>query len=136
MVKNRFLRRAYGDDQAATTAGVKKFLHEVGQVGDGVIVVPSIKNVGTTMLATALGEPLAKRLIKDRSICFADRSILLCSDATLRNFSRANAYLALWSSKSLVDEIEGLSPWRSLTWVTWLPKEADEWEKKHRPTLF
>ncbi len=133
MVKSRYLRRAYGDDQAATTAGVVKFLQEVVAKGDGVIVVPSIGNVKSTMLVTTLGEQLASRLIKDRSITVQGRTISLCSDATLKNFTRSKVYLALWSSKSLVQELEKLHAWESLVWVTWLPEEGDLWAA---PTTF
>lgn len=135
MDKNRFLRTAYGDDQAATTAGVVKFVQEVAQVGDGVIVVPVISNVKLSMLATTLGEQLAKQLIKQRSIQVGERTISLCGDATLKNFNRASVYLGLWSTTETIDKIEGLHNCRSLIWVTWLPKEADAWAKKHNPIL-
>lgn len=127
MAKSRYLRRAYGDDQEATTAGVVKFVQEVMAKGDGVIVVPNIGNVKSTMLVATLGEQLAKKLIKDRSITIQGRTISLCSDATLKNFTRANVYLALWSTKSLIAELEKLHAWDSLVWVTWLPEEGDIW---------
>lgn len=136
MTKMRFLRRAHGDDQAAVAAGLALFLRECETEGDGVIVVPTLQNVSATMLTGVLGPELSKKLYKDRSFTWGASTVSLCSDATLKNYSYAKVYLALWSSNHLVDEIEKLGSWRSLVWVTWLPDEANAWAERYNPSRF
>jgi hypothetical protein len=136
MTRKRFLRRAHGVDHAATTAGLALFLQECEVEGDGVIVVPSLKNISATVLTEVLRLELANRLYKERSLPWGKGTISLCSDATLKNYRNAKVYLALWSSNHLVDEIEQLGSWRSLVWVTWLPDEANAWAEKFNPSLF
>lgn len=136
MTKKRFLRLASGDDKTAVAAGLATFLRECQVEGDGVIVVPMLKNVSATMLTGVLGHELANKLYKNRSLSWGGATISLCSDATLKNYRNAKVYLALWSTHYLVEEIEKLGSWRSLAWVTWLPNEAKEWAAKFKPSLF
>lgn len=136
MIRTRFLRRAHGDDQAALAAGLSLFFRECEAKGDGVIVVPMLQYVSSSMLTEVLGDELAKRFYKERRLSWQGATISLCSDATLKNYRNANVYLALWSTNHLVDEVEQLGRWRSLVWVTWQPDEANAWAKKFNPLLF
>ncbi|MEE9873349.1 MAG: hypothetical protein PBV86_21570 [Delftia lacustris] len=136
MNRKRFLRLANGDDMASAQAGLEKFLAEVKLEGSGVIVVPALQNFSHTMLATLIGEDAAGAFLKHRTFTYHGFTISLCSDKTLNNYRSARVYLALWSSSHLIDEIEILHNWRSLTWVTWLPNEASAWAEVHNPVLF
>lgn len=138
MIRKRFLRVAEGDDQAALEAGVVVFLQEVLIEGEGVIVVPELRTVKYSMLASFLKEKIGEKnadiFFRDRVIDLGEgKKIHLCSDRTLKNYRYADVYLALHSTKFTVEEIENLHSWKSLIWVTWSKDEHLEWEAKHKP---
>lgn len=128
MKRDRFLIRALGDNIDATRAGLLNLIQLIAKDEHAVIVVPSFAQLKPSILNVALGEDLAKILIKQRTISFEDgKKVSICSAATLKNFKYANLYLALWCSGSVVAEIEALSLWRVLVMVSWLPAEGDAW---------
>lgn len=136
MFRERFLVKAFGDDVNGTAAGLRKLFQLLGNHDHVVIVVPQMKDVMSTMLVSVLGEDASKKLIKDREILVSpDKKISLCSHATLKNYSRADAYLALWGSKFIVAEIEALSHWRSFVLVTWLPEDSAQWEVEYNVSV-
>lgn len=133
MNRKRYLVRANGADVEATRVGVSKCVELLGTDKNGVIVVPNLQNLQHTMLVGVLGEDLAKTLIKERTITFRDGNRLdLCSEQTLKNFTRADVYLALWGSPAMVGKIEEIVSWRDLVFVTWLSSDADAWLDEHK----
>lgn len=100
------------------------------------IVVPTIGNVSGTMFTQVLPEALAKTLISKRTISIGEgKTISLCGTSTLKNFTRANVYLALWGQSGTIEKIE--SDCYSCTaevLVTWHPDDSKEWARKHPVT--
>lgn len=135
MTKNRFLRKATGDDQQATFAGVRLLMERIALEGNGVIVVPMLRSI--TMLENALPGLGLNQLPKLRTMRLqGENTISLCGDTTLKNYSRDSVYLALWSTPSTVAAIELLPHCQSIIWVTWNPDDAREWKKLHKPQIF
>ena len=131
MTRERFVVHGTGDELAATKAGLSKTLELLGQHKTGVVLVPTMRTAKDTMLVTALGD-LGKKFVKDRVINLdGGVSLHLCADATLKNFQRADVYLALWGSKYAIADIEALSSWKAAVLVTWEPAESAEWEQQH-----
>ena len=103
MKRERFLVKSFGDNIEGTKAGLIKLLQILEEHSNAVIVVPELGKVKNTMLVDVLGEELSKKLIKDREIIFTNnKKISLCSQATLKNYKFADAYLALWGSHGVV----------------------------------
>lgn len=128
MSRERFLVKSYGDNVDGTRAGLVKLLQLAATHKSCVIVVPALNQVKGTMLVDVLGEQLSEILIKNRKIELkTGNTIELCSHATLKNFPRADAYLALWVSESIVEEIEALLLWTSFILVTWTPADSAKW---------
>ncbi len=136
MQRERFLVRAHGDNLGATRAGLVHIIQSIAKDESAVIVVPDFNHLQASMLATALGEDLAKPLIKQRTLSLEDgKKISLCSAKTLKNFKYANLYLALWCSAFVLADIEALRQWRALTLVSWLPAEGDKWAAEKKAVL-
>jgi|SRR5690242_8017150 len=138
MDRQRFLSKSLGDNLEGTKRGIIKLLQILSADGykTATIVVPTIGRVKDTMLVDALGEPLSKELIKERYITLeGGKTLKLCGQATLKNFKYEDAYLGLWASKFMIDEIESLPTWRGLVIVSWLPGDYEEWLKKNEVTV-
>lgn len=131
MKQEKYLVKSFGDNQEGTNVGLKKFFELCGRDGNGVIVVPMLKNLAYSMFAIALGEELSKKFIKERTLSISEgTTISLCSSNTLKNFTRANVYLALWGSDDMIQDIEkNCQNYKSIVLVTWLPKDSEEWTK-------
>jgi len=79
--RERYLLKAIGDDHQATIAGVAKFFDLCQKYGDGVIYVPTMQQVESTLLATAVGEQITKALAKHQPVTLpTGQHIGLCSD--------------------------------------------------------
>lgn len=132
MERKRFLVRSTGDNLEGTKVGLAKFLELIGSDKNGVIVAPKLSGLESTLLVPALGQDVANRLIKNRTLAFSSGNrIDLCSQQTLRNFTRADVYLALWASEYMIEAIEALSCWSNLVVVTWSPTDAQRWSASH-----
>ena len=138
MERERFLVRSSGDNPDGTRVGIAKLLELLGNDKNGVIVVPNLKTVKDTMLATVLGSDLSKQLVKNREITFTDgNKVELCSEQTLKNFKRADVYLVLWGTEYIVEDIESLPFWSSFVLVTWTPADAQRWvESQEVETIY
>ena len=136
MHRQRFLVKSYGDNADGTRVGLIKLLELAGTHKSSVIVVPALNNVQGSLLTAVLGDRLSAILIKQRKITLDNgNSIELCSQATLKNFRRADAYLALWGSRHIVEDIESLPMWTSFILVTWGPDDSEKWVKDHDVNL-
>ena len=132
MVRERFLVKSFGDNADGTRAGLVKLLQLADTHKSSVIVVPALNQVKGSLLTAVLGEQLSAILIKHRKITLENgNSIELCSQATLKNFQRADAYLALWGSKDSIEDIEALHLWTSCILVTWGPEDSAKWVETH-----
>jgi hypothetical protein len=124
--------KSFGDNEEATRIGVAKLLELLGTHSTGVIVVPDLGQVKSTMLVNILGEDLSKSLIRDRQITFKDgKALQLCSQATLKSYRRADVYLALWGTEYAIEDIEALPGWQAAILVTWIPADSARWVQKH-----
>ena len=129
MKRERFLVKSLTDNDERTKAGLVKVLESLEAYSSAVIVVPKLENISSTMLTKVLGESLSKQLIKDREIAFTDnKKVSLCSQATLKNYKYAEAYLALWGSEQSIQAIEALTLCKCIVFVTWSPKDSEKWE--------
>jgi hypothetical protein len=132
MARERFLVKSFGDNADGTRAGLVKLLELAGTNKSSVIVVPALNQVKGSLLTAVLGDQLSAILIQHRKITLENgNSIELCSQATLKNFQRADAYLALWGSEDSVKDIEALSRWTSCILVTWGPEDSAKWVDTH-----
>lgn len=136
MSRERYLVSSYGDNLEGTRVGLARFFELCQIHGSGVIVVPTIGNVSGTMFTQVLPEALAKMLISKRTISISEgKTVTLCGSSALKNFTRANVYLALWGQAGTIDEIE--SNCYSCTaevFVTWLPEDSKEWVRTYQVT--
>ncbi|KUZ91271.1 hypothetical protein WI40_25840 [Burkholderia ubonensis] len=134
MYRNRFLVKSYGDNLEGTKIGIEKSIELLSTHSSLVIVVPDLNSVRSGgLLEQALGHQVFKHLLKTREIVLGNTATLsLCTQATLKNFKRAEAYLALWGSKYTIDEIEALYDWKSVVFVTHIPEDSADWEKRQR----
>lgn len=132
MHSSRFLVKSFGDNPEGCLVGLKKLFDLAGTHRSCVIVVPNFNQLQHSLLTTVLGEQLTKTLIKNRKITLENQNTIeLCSQATLKNFRYAEAYLALWGTKHTVDDIEALQQWTSFILVTWLPEDSTKWERDY-----
>lgn len=133
MNRDRYLVQATGDNIEGTRMGLLKFVELCKSHGNGVIVVPQLQRLKSSMLVGALGDEIALDLIDKRSIKFEDgASISLCSDATLNNFKHSDVYLALWGSKHTIQKIEEQCyNWKAAVLVTWVPADSEDWCKEN-----
>jgi len=130
--RNRFLVKSSGDNADGTRAGLVQLIELSATHKSCVIVVPALNHIKVSLLAVALGDQLATELIKHRKITLHNgSSIELCAQATLKNFRRANAYLALWGSEYMVEDIEALQLWTSFVLVTWIAADSVKWVQAH-----
>lgn len=131
MNRERFLVKSYGDNKEGTKVGLAKMLEALKALDSGAtaaIVVPSIGHVKDTLLVDVLGEDVAKRLINNRVLEFDDKSkLVLCACATLKNYTGADVYLALWGTETTIMSIEKLWQWKTAVLVTWLPQDSEKW---------
>lgn len=133
--RERYLINAIGDDHQATEAGVKKFLTLCQKHGDGIIFVPTMQQVDSTLLGGVLGESLAKSLAKHKNIKLpTGQNIDLCSDKTFNNYKNGDVYLALWATESMIDKTETSYSCKASVVVTWLEDDADKWIEQYKPT--
>jgi hypothetical protein len=132
MPRERFLVKSFGDNADGTRAGLIKLVELSATHKSCVIVVPDFSGVQGSLLTVVLGDRLSAVLIKDRKIELENgHSIELCSQGTLKNFRRADAYLALWGSEHIVENIEALLLWTSFILVTWVPEDSSRWVHAH-----
>jgi len=136
MSRGRYLVSSYGDNQEGTRVGLAKFFELCQRHGSGVIVVPTIGNVKGTMFSQVLPEALANTLITKRTVTFAEgQTITLCGSTTLKNFTQAKVYLALWGQADTIEKIErDCYSCTAEVFVTWLPEDSKEWARKHKVT--
>ena len=128
MQRERFLVKSSGDNEDGARVGLRKLFELAGTHKSSVIVVPAFTHIKNSMFATVLPEPLAKVLIKDRKVTLDNgHTVELCSQATLKNFQRADAYLSLWGSTHAVEDVEALTRWTSHILVAWIPADAEKW---------
>jgi len=131
MMRERFLVKSTGANPDAVRLGFKKLLELLGGHSVAVVVVPTLGDLKHTILVDVLGPELSIKLIRDREISFpGGKQILLCGQATLKNFRRHDVYLDLWGSKFSVAELESL-PCKAIVMVTWTPEDSVEWERSH-----
>ena len=132
MNKYRFLVKSFGDNIEGTKIGLAKLLQLLDNHNHAVIVVPLIGQIKGSMLVDVLGEELSKKLIKDRVLNLREgKTISLCGDSTLKNYNRADIYLALWGTEKMIMDIEKLSQWAAAILVTWLPKDSETWVQSY-----
>lgn len=136
MSRERYLVSSYGGNPEGTRVGLAKFFELCMSHGSGVIVVPTIGKVSGTMFTQVLPEALAKTLISKRTISIGDeKTITLCGSTTLKNFTRANVYLALWGQAGTIETIEkDCYSCTAEVFVTWLPEDSKEWSREHKVT--
>lgn len=136
MSRERYLVSSYGGNPEGTRVGLAKFFELCLSHGSGVIVVPTIGNVSGTMFTQVLPDALAKTLISKRTISIGDgKTITLCGSSTLKNFTRANVYLALWGQGGTIEQIENeCYSCTAEVFVTWVPEDSKEWIRKHKVT--
>lgn len=131
MIRERFLVKSSGDNPEGVRQGLVKTVDLLGSYQSAVVVVPTLGHLKDTILTNVLGPELSKKLIKDREILLPDgKKILLCGQATLKNFRRHEVYLDLWGSKYSIREIEAL-PCKAIVMVTCIPEDSAEWEQEH-----
>jgi hypothetical protein len=134
--RERFLAKSRGDDRNGTIAGLRKAVELLANHEEVVIVVPQLKNVTDSLLTDVLSEEYAQQLVKARELTFSDgKKIRLCSEATLKNHRHATAYLALWGSKYMIEEVEKLPQCQAVVLVTWLEDDSAEWESSNTVEL-
>ncbi len=127
-MRERYLIKSVGANADAVRLGFRKLLELLGKHTDAVVVVPTLGDLKHTILVDVLGTELSKKLIKDREILLpGDKRILLCGQATLKNFRRHDIYLDLWGSKFSIAELEAL-PCKAIVMVTWTREDSVEWE--------
>ncbi|WJV23176.1 MULTISPECIES: hypothetical protein [Pseudomonas] len=136
MSRERYLFSASGDNKERTTQGLAKFFELCAEHGSGVIVVPVIGKVDSTLFTKVLKPELAKALIKNRTVTFgAGKTITLCSSTTLNKHTGAKVYLTLWCSEKVIYEIEkSCYSCVAEVFVTWAPEDADAWTKAYEVT--
>ncbi|MCP4117278.1 MAG: hypothetical protein GY737_18150 [Desulfobacteraceae bacterium] len=134
--RERFFLNAYGDDLQATKAGVVKFLELCQKYGNGVIYVPAMQHIKSTLLASAIGEQTTKDLAKHKDVILPNgQRIDLCSDKTFKNYRGGDVYLALWATPGMIEAVEKESySCKAVVVVTWLENDADGWISKCHPT--
>ena len=136
MSRERYLVKSFGDNLEGTKTGVGKFIKLCLRDGDGVIVVPTLKDVRHTILSSVLGEDLTKKLVRDREIEIDGKKIKLCSSSTLKNHKYSQVYLALWGTKDMIEDIETeCLSCTSVVLVTWLPDDSVDWVRNHPVTV-
>lgn len=132
MSRERFLVRAVGPNEDAVRKGLRKIGALLETLKSAVIVVPMLRQLSGSVLIDVLGETASKVLLKDREITLPNGATLqLCSAQTLKNFSRADAYLVLWGSAPMIQDVESLSRWQACVVVTWAEKDSQDWEEQH-----
>lgn len=132
MHRDRLLVKSFGDNIDGTRAGLGKLIELSATHKSCVIVVPALNQVKGSLLTAALGDQLSAALIKHRKITLHNgSSVELCAQATLKNFRRANAYLALWGTEYIIEDIEALQLWTSFVLVTWTPADSAKWVQAH-----
>lgn len=134
--RERFLLKAIGDDHQATIAGVAKFFELCQKYGNGIIYVPTMQHVESTLLATAAGEHITKALAKHQAVTLpTGQKIDLCSDRTFKNYKRGNVYVVLWATPDMVEAVEREAhSCKAIVVVTWLENDADAWISSQNPT--
>jgi hypothetical protein len=134
--RERYLLKAIGDDLQATIAGVAKFRELCQKYGDGVIYVPTMRHVESTLLATAVGEKIIKALSKHQPVTLpTGQRIDLCSGRTFQNYTRGSVYLVLWATPDMIENVErGARACKAMVVVTWLKNDADTWISSQNPT--
>lgn len=137
MNRERYLVKSNGDNIEGTKIGLIHFLELCKKYGNGVIVVPMLQNVNHSMLTTVLGEELSKKLIKNRTLAIENgKTISLCSVNTLKNYTHANVYLALWGSKDTIQLIEKICHnGNAIVLVTWVPEDSKDWISQNAVTI-
>ncbi|MDD2781475.1 hypothetical protein [Sulfuricurvum sp.] len=137
MNRERYLVKSNGDNIEGTRVGLINFLELCQKYGNGVIVVPMLQNVNHSMLTTVLGEELSKKLIKNRTLAIENgKTISLCSANTLKNYTYANVYLALWGSKDTIQVIEKTCHnGKAIVLVTWIPEDSKDWISQNAVTI-
>lgn len=124
--------KSSGDNVEGARAGLAKLFELAATHKSCVIVVPNLGQLRGGLFTAALGDQLSETLIKHRKITLDNgNTIELCAQATLKNFRRANAYLALWGTKSIVEDIEAMQFWTSFVLVTWFHADAANWVQAH-----
>ena len=114
--------------------GLAKIIELLGSYQSAVVVVPTLGGLKHTILADVLGDELSKKLIKDREIRLPDgQQILLCGQATLKNYRRHDIYLDLWGSKYSIKDLEEI-PCKAIVMVTCTSEDSAEWEREHSVT--
>ena len=134
--RERYLLKAIGDDHQATIAGVAKFFDLCQKHGDGVIYVPTMQQVESTLLATAVGEQITKALAKHQPVTLpTGQHIGLCSDKTFKNYNRGSVYIVLWATPDMIEAVEKEAhACKAMVVVTWLENDADAWISSQNPT--
>lgn len=134
--RERYLLKAIGDDHQAICAGVAKFLGLCGLHCGGVIYVPTMQHVQSTLLAKAVGEQNTKALAKHQTVTLpTGQRIDLCSDRTFKNYKRGNVYLVLWATPDMIQSVErDAHACKAIVVVTWLENDADAWISSQNPT--
>ncbi|OEE69039.1 hypothetical protein [Vibrio splendidus] len=135
MKRDRFLVKSFGDNSEGTKVGVQKVLQLLTKYNTAVIVVPTIGKVKNTLLTDILGDDLSKQLIKNRVINFDGKSISLCGQSSLKNYSSTDVFLDLWGSEHSIKKIEELTYCKALILVTWLPQDSEYWLEKYKPKV-
>lgn len=131
MMRERYLVKSFGSNPEGVLWGFRKILELLDSYSIAVVVVPTIGDLKHTILVDILGPELSKKLIKDREIILeGNKRILLCGQATLKNFRRYEVYLDLWGSKYSVEELEAL-PCKAIVMVTCMPEDSARWEQEH-----
>ena len=134
--RERYLLKAIGDDHQATIAGVAKFFELCKKYGDGVIYVPTMQHVESTLLATAVGEQITKALAKHQPVTLpTGQRIDLCSNRTFKNYKRGSVYVVLWATPDMIEAVERETHGcKAMVVVTWLEHDADAWISSQNPT--
>lgn len=132
----RYLINSVGDDLQATNRGVAEFYKLCQKYGDGVIYVPEMQNIKSTLLATAVGKEVVKSLSKHKSVTLSTgQPIELCSDRTFKNYRLGSVYLALWATPGMIENIEkDAYKCKAIVVVTWTENDADAWVTSKNPT--
>lgn len=136
MNRERFLVKSLGDNPEGVREGLVKLIQLLDTCDHAVIVVPQLRQLKQTILADVLGEENLRVLIKTREINFpGNKKISLCSQATLKDYEHADAYLALWGSQYTIEEIEALHKWKAVILVTWERVDSAKWEANNRVSV-
>lgn len=136
MSRERYLVSSYGDNREGTRQGILKFFELCQKLGSGVIVVPTIGNVDGTLLTDVLTPAISKALIEHRTVQIGNgKTISLCGSATLKKYTGATVYLALWGTKDMIEKIEAdCSSFTAVVLVTWVPEDAQQWVRAYKVT--